>query len=107
MNNLKLCDYPHIRFCCLEIAYDNGCVNSYEPLDYVLLKCEKVLQEFTKAQVREVEQSFQSITTHELITLCNGEDTDQEAIRNKINPLCNIMLDKLCDTIFEYEPTGD
>lgn len=107
MNNLKLCDYPHVRYCCLEVAYDNGCVNSYESEDYLLLKCEKTLEEFTHDQVKEVEWALRLLPAHELITLCNGEETDQEVIRNKINPLCNIMLDKLCDTIFEYEPTGD
>lgn len=87
--------YPNIEKACLEISYDNGGVNRYRPEAQV----RKEMTDFLASRhysfhFREIDNWLGGLSKDALITVCAGEETEQNAILSTAPPFTSTLLEQ-------------
>lgn len=74
--------FPFIKSMCLEMAYDNGVVNSEEPVEKFLETCDECLgaDGVYFSDLKALESWLATLSEEQRSTIVTGEETDAEEI---------------------------
>jgi hypothetical protein len=91
-NDEKQMSFPGITKAALEIAYDNGGINRDRSEKKMLGELERWLAKQPAEILPDIDAWLSSLSKDDLITVCAGEESEQQAILQNAPPFTDKLL---------------
>lgn len=88
------CRWPGIERACLEIAYDNGGVNSMRPEKKVFQECRAFLEQNDNGYLDQIDAWLAAQTNEAISIIAGGEETEIEDAMQGSPPWTNALLNQ-------------